>query len=159
MSTCPCSLSLIPLHSCSSFVQESYSLLQERVPLGLRSYLHRHDIVFSQAVTVTVTSFVFRLLQSFAFPSFLNQLQHVSMATLSWYVMMCGLQVGFLLHWESLLSTHGDEQGMLEDFIVAVGDINQLTFKVPIIITPMYNFIHVHYYMCCVYTHNTHSCP
>ena len=49
----------------------------------------------------------------------------------SGYAMMCALQVGFLLHWESLLSTHGDEQGMLEDFIVAVGDINQLTFKVP----------------------------
>ena len=39
--------------------------------------------------------------------------------------------MGFLLHWESLLSTHGDELGMLEDFIVAVRDINQLTFKVP----------------------------
>ena len=42
------------------------------------------------------------------------------------------MQVGFLLHWESLLSTHGDEQGMLEDFIVAIADINQLTFKVDI---------------------------
>ena len=38
--------------------------------------------------------------------------------------------MGFLLHWESLLSTHGDEQGMLEDFIVAVRDINHLTIKV-----------------------------
>ncbi|CAI8032215.1 Type II inositol 3,4-bisphosphate 4-phosphatase [Geodia barretti] len=96
------------------FLRESYSLLQERVPLGLKSYLHRHDIVFSQAVTVTITSFVFKLLQSFAVPSFLTQLH----------------KVGFLLHWESLLSTHGDEQGMLEDFIVAIADINQLTFKV-----------------------------
>ena len=43
------------------------------------------------------------------------------------------VQVGFLLHWESLLSTHGDEQGMLEDFIVAIADINQLTFKVHVI--------------------------
>ena len=58
-------------------VQETYRLLQERVPLRLKSYLHRHDIVFSQAVTVTVTSFVFRLLQSFAFSSFLAQLQQV----------------------------------------------------------------------------------
>jgi inositol polyphosphate-4-phosphatase len=95
------------------FLRESYSLLQERVPLGLKSYLHRHDIVYSQAVTVTITSFVFKLLQSFAIPSFLTQLH----------------KVGFLLHWESLLSTHGDEQGMLEDFIVAIADINQLTFK------------------------------
>lgn len=39
-------------------------------------------------------------------------------------------QVGFLLHWESLLSTHGDELGMLDDFIVAVRDINNLKFRV-----------------------------
>ena len=57
--------------------QETYSLLQDRIPLGLKSYLHRHDIVFSQAVTVTVTSFVFKLLQSFAISSFLNQLEQV----------------------------------------------------------------------------------
>ena len=48
----------------------------------------------------------------------------------SYYDVSSALQVGFLLHWESLLSTHGDEQGMLEDFIVAIADINQLTFKV-----------------------------
>ena len=46
-------------------------------------------------------------------------------------------QVGFLLHWESLLSTHGDEQGMLEDFIVAIADLNQLTFKVHSCYTPL----------------------
>ena len=39
-------------------------------------------------------------------------------------------ELGFLIHWESLLSTHGDENGMLEDFIVAIYDLNQLKFKV-----------------------------
>ena len=40
------------------------------------------------------------------------------------------MEVGFLAHWESLLSTHGDEIGMLEDFIVAIHDLNNLKFKV-----------------------------
>lgn len=86
----------------------------ERVPIGLKSYRHRRDIVFSQAVTVVVTSFVVRLLQSVAVSSFLGQL----------------MKVGFLVHWESLLSTHGDENGMLEDFIVAIHDLNNVKFKV-----------------------------
>lgn len=45
--------------------------------MGLKSYIHRHDIVFSQAVTVAITSFVFKLLQSFTVPSFLTQLHKV----------------------------------------------------------------------------------
>ena len=52
------------------------------------------------------------------------------------------MQVGFLLHWESLLSTHGDEQGMLEDFIVAIADLNHLTFKV--FNTPIHTLILTH---------------
>lgn len=40
------------------------------------------------------------------------------------------LEVGFLVHWESLLSTIGDEAGMLEDFIIAIHDANNLVFKV-----------------------------
>ena len=65
-------------------------------------------------VTTVVTSFVFRVLQSVAVSSFLTQLT----------------EVGFLVHWESLLSTHGDEIGMLEDFIVAIHDLNNMKFKV-----------------------------
>ena len=38
--------------------------------------------------------------------------------------------IGFLIYWESLLSTQGDEIGMLEDFIVAIHDVNTLQFKV-----------------------------
>ena len=68
----------------------------------------------SLQVTTVVTSFVFRVLQSAAVGWFLTQLQ----------------EVGFLVHWESLLSTHGDEIGMLEDFIIAIHDLNHLCFKV-----------------------------
>jgi hypothetical protein len=61
-----------------------------------------------------VTSFVFKLLQSLGNPFFQEQL----------------LEVGFLVHWESLLSTIGDEAGMLEDFITAIHDANNIVFKV-----------------------------
>ncbi len=42
-------------------------------------------------------------------------------------------ELGFLVHWESLLSTHKEEIGMLEDFIVAIHDLNTLKFKVHLI--------------------------
>lgn len=94
-------------------VKESYRLVTEKVPIGIKSYKHRRDIVFSHTVTTIVTSFVFKLLQSMGNQTFPEQL----------------LEVGFLVHWESLLSTIGDEAGMLEDFIVAIHDANNLLFK------------------------------
>lgn len=88
--------------------------MTEKVPIGIKSYKHRRDIVFSHTVTTVVTSFMFKLLQSVTNPLFLEQL----------------MEVGFLVHWESLLSTIGDEAGMLEDFITAIHDANTLLFKV-----------------------------
>ena len=38
--------------------------------------------------------------------------------------------IGFLLHWESLLSTHGDEIGMLEDFVVVMQNLNMVSIKI-----------------------------
>ena len=67
-------------------------------------------------VTSAVVSFVMKLLRNAGSKHYLTQLQ----------------ELGFLIHWESLLSTHGDENGMLEDFIVAIYDLNQLKFKVSI---------------------------
>ena len=76
--------------------------------------MHRRDIVFSQAVTTLVTCVVFKLLQSLVNKLFVAQL----------------VEVGFLCHWESLLSTIGGELGMLDDFIVAIHDLNNLKLKV-----------------------------
>ena len=64
-------------------------------------------------MTSAVTSFVVKLIRSIGTKHFFKQL----------------LDLGFLIHWESLLSTHSDEMGMLEDFIVAVHDLNTLKFK------------------------------
>ena len=88
--------------------------MTEKVPIGIKSYKHRRDIVYSHAVTAIVTSLIFKLNQSMTSSPFLDQL----------------MEVGFLVHWESLLSTIGDEAGMLEDFIVAIHDANNLLFKV-----------------------------
>ncbi len=93
--------------------QESYFMM-DKFPIGLRGLINRHDIVFSQALTSVVTSFVVKLTQCLVVPSFLSQL----------------VTVGFLVHWESLLSTMGDELGMLEDFITAIHDLNNVKFKV-----------------------------
>ena len=65
-------------------------------------------------VTSVVTCFVMKLLRTIGNKHFFIQLQ----------------ELGFLVHWESLLSTHGDEIGMLEDFIIAIHDLSSLKFKV-----------------------------
>lgn len=65
-------------------------------------------------VTSAVVSFVMKFLRNAGSKHYLTQLE----------------ELGFLIHWESLLSTHGDEIGMLEDFIVAIYDLNQLKFRV-----------------------------
>jgi len=94
--------------------QESHQLLSDKVPIGIKSYKHRRDIVFSHTVTTIVTTFYFKLLQSMTNSMFLDQL----------------MEVGFLVQWESLLSTIGDEAGMLEDFMTAIYDANNLHFQV-----------------------------
>ena len=61
-----------------------------------------------------VTSFILQLQSSILDNAFLIQLQ----------------DIGFLVHWESLLSTYGDEIGMLEDFIVVMQNMNMLSIKI-----------------------------
>ena len=97
--------------------QESQRSIAEKVPLGENSYKHRRDIVFSQAVTTVVTCAVFKFLQSLVNKLFVAQL----------------VEIGFLCHWESLLSTIGSEYGMLEDFIVAIHDLNNMKLKVRLV--------------------------
>lgn len=96
------------------FFQESQRSIAEKVPLSEGSYKHRRDIVFSQAVTTVVTCAVFKMLQCLVNKLFVAQL----------------IEIGFLCHWESLLSTIGGEYGMLEDFIVAIHDLNNMKLKV-----------------------------
>jgi inositol polyphosphate-4-phosphatase len=94
-------------------LREFYSLQLNKIPIGLRGYRHRRDIVFCHVVTSAVTCFVMKMVHLIGSKQFLTQLQ----------------ELGFLIHWESLLSTQGDEIGMLEDFIVGIHDLNALKFK------------------------------
>lgn len=109
-----CQVVEIQLINFCSHNQETHKLILDKIPIGIKGYRHRHDIVFSQALATVVTSFVFQLQSSILDNAFLIQLQ----------------DIGFLLHWESLLSTHGDEIGMLEDFIVVMQNMNSLSIKI-----------------------------
>jgi len=74
---------------------------------------HRHDICFSQACTCLATSFVATLLNRRKDDNFLKQLY----------------SIGFLVQFESLLSTHGKEEGMIEDMSVAVELLRGVSFR------------------------------
>nr|CCA21139.1 inositol3 putative [Albugo laibachii Nc14] len=81
----------------------------------------RMDICFSQAITTCVASFC-RLLV-------------LSMQKQEQYPLQSSLwsQIGFLLHVESLLSTHGKEIGILQDFAAAVDMLKHVGFQLEII--------------------------
>ena len=62
-----------------------------------------------------VTCFILHLKEHLVKSMFMQQLSHL----------------GFLAHWESLLSTHGEEMGMLEDCSAAIDELNKtVVFKV-----------------------------
>lgn len=73
----------------------------------------RQDIVFAHAVTSLIAGFVCKLHSSLTNTVFLKQL----------------VQIGFLAHFESLLSTNGDEMGMLEDACVSIANLTCVKFK------------------------------
>ncbi|KAG1711554.1 hypothetical protein DVH05_008804 [Phytophthora capsici] len=75
----------------------------------------RFDMCFSQALTTLVTSFCRQLEYSLQHPTDRTFLQTVN-------------SIGFLFQVESLLSTHGKEIGMLEDFSAAVDALKHVTF-------------------------------
>lgn len=39
-------------------------------------------------------------------------------------------QIGVLMEFEGLLSCHGDEMGMLEDFMIGVDDLRNVCFRI-----------------------------
>eukprot|EP00038_Savillea_parva_P030121 m.75658 g.75658 ORF g.75658 m.75658 type:complete len:1079 (-) comp9010_c0_seq1:104-3340(-) len=75
--------------------------------------VHRRDVAFSQACTCLITSFVTTLVNRRKDEKFLQQLYNI----------------GFLVHFESLLSTQGKELGMIEDMSVAVEDLRGVSFR------------------------------
>ncbi|XP_031573826.1 inositol polyphosphate-4-phosphatase type I A-like [Actinia tenebrosa] len=74
----------------------------------------RHDIVFSHAVTALIAGFISKLYTNLDNPSFWKQIIHI----------------GFLAQFESLLSTNGDEMGMLEDMCVGVQSLTRVKLKI-----------------------------
>ncbi|VDI01182.1 Hypothetical predicted protein [Mytilus galloprovincialis] len=77
---------------------------------------YRRDVCFSHAVTALVTGFMTKLTTHTTDTHFLNQL----------------CQVGMLVQFEGLLSCHSDENGMIEDMMVAVDDLSQVVFRVKV---------------------------
>jgi hypothetical protein len=74
----------------------------------------RRDLIVCQALSALVLSFGARLeVLGARSDKFLKQLAHV----------------GYLFQVESLVSTHGDEQGMLDDFIEAMKELRKFSFR------------------------------
>jgi hypothetical protein len=86
---------------------------QEAESLSLKIE-QRRDLIVCQALSALVLSFSARLeVLGSRSDKFLNQLAHV----------------GYLFQVESLVSTHGDEQGMLDDFIEAMKELRTFSFR------------------------------
>jgi hypothetical protein len=102
---------------------------------------HRRDVAFSQACTCLVTSFVATLVNRRKDGFFLTQL-YVKCALLGVSLLrasrkcayrlrfsICRYNIGFLVQFESLLSTQGKEMGMIEDMCVSVEDLRGVSFR------------------------------
>ncbi|XP_033631382.1 inositol polyphosphate-4-phosphatase type I A-like isoform X1 [Asterias rubens] len=89
-------------------MQEEYSNLA-----FMQSLQCRKDAIFSQALTALVTGVMIKLRENIFNKVFMRQLS----------------SLGVLAHFEGLLSTYGDEMGMLEDFAIGVQDLHNVTFK------------------------------
>ncbi|KAI3376018.1 hypothetical protein L3Q82_016547, partial [Scortum barcoo] len=74
----------------------------------------RRHSTFSQALSAVVCGFMLKLFGGLEDPDFLQQLH----------------SVGVLAQFEGLISTYGDEVGMLEDMEVGVADLSRVAFTV-----------------------------
>ncbi|KAM8881908.1 type II inositol 3,4-bisphosphate 4-phosphatase-like isoform 1-T1 [Synchiropus picturatus] len=81
---------------------------------GPSHLMHRRHTVFSQALPAAICGFLLKLYGGLEDSSFLQQLH----------------TVGILVQFEGLLSTYGDELGMLEDMEVGVGDLGGVSFTI-----------------------------
>ncbi|XP_054912216.1 type II inositol 3,4-bisphosphate 4-phosphatase-like isoform X2 [Poeciliopsis prolifica] len=84
------------------------------VAQGPTQIVQRRHAVFSQGLSAIVCGFMLKLFGGLEDPEFLQQL----------------LSVGILAQFESLLSTYGDEVGMLEDMEVGVADLSSMAFAI-----------------------------
>ncbi|RHY43407.1 hypothetical protein DYB30_008013 [Aphanomyces astaci] len=79
----------------------------------------RRDVCISQALTAVVASFVRKVEMAVQHPD-----PHVGEAMLLQWS-----EIGFLFQVESLLSTHGNEIGMIEDMSVALDALSRVSFR------------------------------
>ncbi|XP_037615004.1 type II inositol 3,4-bisphosphate 4-phosphatase-like isoform X1 [Sebastes umbrosus] len=84
------------------------------VAQGPAHIVQRRHAVFSQALSAVVCGFMLKLYGGLEDPDFLLQLH----------------SVGLLVQFEGLLSTYGDEVGMLGDMEVGVADLSAVAFTV-----------------------------
>uniref|UniRef100_A0A146Y6D4 Type II inositol 3,4-bisphosphate 4-phosphatase, putative n=1 Tax=Fundulus heteroclitus TaxID=8078 RepID=A0A146Y6D4_FUNHE len=84
------------------------------VAQGPAQIVQRRHAVFSQGLSAVVCGFMLKLFGGLEDPEFLQQL----------------LSVGILAQFESLLSTYGEEVGMLEDMEVGVADLSSVAFAI-----------------------------
>ncbi|KAM6909231.1 type II inositol 3,4-bisphosphate 4-phosphatase-like [Xenentodon cancila] len=81
---------------------------------GPAQIVQRRHAVFSQALSAVVCGFMLKLYGGLEDPEFLQQLH----------------SVGLLAQFEGLLSTYGEEMGMLEDMVVGVADLREVSFTI-----------------------------
>ena len=91
-----------------SVYRDHFQLSESSFPSGVKGLRHRRDICFVQAAATVAVSFSIHLKSNIFDWSFMAQLHNL----------------GFLVHWESLISTCGEENAMLEDIEVAKLDVN-----------------------------------
>uniref|UniRef100_A0A1A7WD14 Inositol polyphosphate-4-phosphatase, type II n=1 Tax=Iconisemion striatum TaxID=60296 RepID=A0A1A7WD14_9TELE len=88
--------------------------LTATVAQGPERIIQRRHAIFSQALSAVVCGFMLKVYGGLEDPEFLQQLH----------------SVGILVQFEGLLSTYGEELGMLEDMEVGVADLNRVTFTI-----------------------------
>ncbi|XP_038164200.1 type II inositol 3,4-bisphosphate 4-phosphatase-like isoform X1 [Cyprinodon tularosa] len=84
------------------------------VAQGPTLIVQRRHAVFSQGLSAVVCGFMLKLFGGLEDPEFLQQLH----------------SVGILVQFEGLLSTYGEEVGMLEDMEVGVADLGGMAFTI-----------------------------